>query len=294
MQNPFLQMNDTIRAALWMGGAIVSFSTMAVAGRAVSLDHDTFELMLYRSLIGIVLVVAFGRAAGTLGEISTKKLGLHLVRNLSHFTGQNLWFYALTLIPLAQLFALEFTSPIWVMFLAAMFLGERITRVRFATAGLGFVGVYIVARPQIGHIDMGIILAALAAIGFAGSAIATKILSKDQSITCILFWLTFMQAVFGLVTAGADLSIRLPSVSSSPWIAVVAVCGLGAHFCLTKALTIAPASVVMPVDFLRLPIIAIIGVVLYSEPLDVWVIAGGALIFLANFINIRSETRAKP
>ena len=221
-------------------------------------------------------------------------MGLHFVRNLCHFTGQNLWFYALTLIPLAQLFALEFTSPIWVMFLAAIFLGERITGLRMATASLGFVGVLLVARPDIGGVDPGIIFAALAAIGFAGSAIATKALTRTASITCILFWLTLMQAVFGAVTAGADLQIRMPTAQSLPWITVIACCGLGAHFCLTKALSIAPASVVMPFDFLRLPVIVVVGMALYGEPLELWVFAGGALILLANWINVRSQSPRAP
>ena len=278
-----------LRAALWMSGAIVSFSAMAVAGRAVSLDHDTFELMLFRSVIGIGLVVLIGSASGTLHQISTDRLGLHAVRNLCHFAGQNLWFYALTLIPLAQLFALEFTSPIWVMILAAVFLGEKVTRVRAGTAVLGFIGVILVARPNIGGIEPGVVIAALAAIGFAGSAIATKMLTRTAGITCILFWLTVMQAGFGLITAGIDGDIALPTQRSLPWITVIAFCGLGAHFCLTKALTLAPASVVMPVDFLRLPVIALIGMLLYGEPIEIWVFAGGALIFLANFINIRAE-----
>lgn len=283
--------NQVFSAALWMSGAIVSFSAMAVAGRAVRIDHDTFELMLYRSLIGLVIVVAFAARSGTLGQIRSDRLGLHALRNLCHFAGQNLWFYALTIIPLAQLFALEFTSPIWVMFLAAVFLNERITRARLATAMLGFVGVLFVARPNISGIEPGVLIAALAAIGFAGSAITTKQLTKTDSITCILFWLTAMQAVFGLLTAAADLSVTLPSLRATPWIGLVAICGLGAHFCLTKALSIAPASVVMPIDFLRLPLIAVVGMLFYGEALEIWVFVGGGLIFLANFVNIKIESR---
>ncbi|MEO0677465.1 MAG: DMT family transporter [Pseudomonadota bacterium] len=284
-------MSDTVRGALWMIGAIVSFTAMAIAGRAVSFELDTFEIMTFRSVVGIVIVVIVARMAGTLGEVTTRSLGLHAARNLAHFFGQNCWFYALTLIPLAQLFALEFTSPIWVLLLAPVFLGEKLTWIKVGFAALGFLGVLIVARPDFAAIEPGIIIGAAAAIGFAGSAIFTKLLTRTETITCILFYLTVMQAAFGIVCAGIDGDIALPSRGSVPWLIVISVAGLVAHFCLTKALTLAPASVVMPVDFVRLPVIALIGMLLYAEPLDGLVFLGAALIFAANYLNILREAR---
>lgn len=274
-----------------MTGAIAAFTSMAVAGRAVALEHDTFETMLFRSLVGIIVVVVIAKLAGTLGQITRRRMGLHVMRNISHFTGQNLWFYAITVIPLAQVFALEFTSPLWVMALAAIFLGERLTRPRLIAAGLGFVGVLIVARPDTSTLDPNVLIAAAAAIGFAGSAIFTKMLTRTETVTCILFWLTVMQAVFGLITAGYDGDIALPTMQSAPWLFLIALAGLTAHFCLTQALILAPASIVMPIDFLRLPIIAVIGMVFYNEGLDMLVLLGGALILAGNLYMVRSESR---
>ena len=108
-------MSNTLRACLWMIGAIVSFTSMAIAGRQVSFALDTFEIMLYRSLMGIVIVCTVAGLSGTWRQINRQQLGLHAIRNAAHFTGQNLWFFAITAIPLAQVFALEFTSPIWVL-----------------------------------------------------------------------------------------------------------------------------------------------------------------------------------
>ncbi|MEM8538385.1 MAG: EamA family transporter, partial [Pseudomonadota bacterium] len=102
-------MHTTLQAAVWMTGAIISFTLMAIAGRAVSIELNTFEIMLYRSLTGIVIVVGITWFVGTLHQVSRDNLGLHALRNVFHFTGQNLWFYAITVIPLAQVFALEFT-----------------------------------------------------------------------------------------------------------------------------------------------------------------------------------------
>ncbi|MGY9049509.1 DMT transporter permease [Puniceibacterium antarcticum] len=287
-------MSDTLRAGLWMIGAIISFTSMAVAGRAVSLDLDTFEIMMYRSMIGLVLVLVIASMARTLRQITTRSLGWHLIRNISHFTGQNLWFYAIASIPLAQVFALEFTSPLWVIVLSPLVLGERLTRTRAIAALFGFIGILIVTRPSPETMNFGLLTAALAAIGFAGSAVFTRRLTRTETITCILFYLTVMQAVFGLICAGFDGDIAWPSAASWPWILVIGCAGLMAHFCLTTALSIAPATVVMPIDFARLPVIAVLGMLVYSEPLDPFVILGAAIIFVANYYNIWHETRPHP
>lgn len=279
------------KAALWMLGAIASFSTMAVAGRKVGAELDTFELMTYRSFISIALVLLIGGLAGTLSQINTRDMKLHAARNLSHFAGQNMWFAAITMIPLAQVVALEFTSPIWIAVLAPVFLAERLTQLRILVALMGFVGVLIVARPDFSNPELGTILAAGSAIGFAGSAIFTKILTRSHSTTCILFWLATMQAVFGLVCAGWNGDIAWPSAAVWPWVVLVSFTGLGAHYCLTTALGLAPAVTVMPLDFARLPVVAILGMALFDEPLQLWVFVGAAIIFGANYLNIAAEAR---
>lgn len=283
-----------LRAALWMAGAISSFSLMAVAGRAVSLEHDTFEILLYRSIVSFVIVLAVGGAAGALGQITTRNMKWHLARNLSHFTGQNLWFYALALLPLAQVIAVEFTSPIWVALLAPLVLGERLTPVRALAAVIGFIGVLIVVRPQVGGLSAPMLAVAISAIGFAGSALFTRRLTRTETITCIMFWLTLMQAVMGLVCAGIDGHITLPSAQAMPWLALIGLTGLAAHFCLSSALAIAPAALVMPMDFMRLPVMAVIGVLLYSEPVDAMVVLGALVIFAANWLNLRPQAPRLP
>lgn len=282
-----------LRAGLWMLGAVVSFSSMAVAGRAVSFELDTFEIMMYRSIVGFVLVICVARLTGHARSITTRSPGLHLIRNLSHFTGQNLWFYAITMIPLAQVFALEFTSPLWVLVLSPLILGERMTRVRALAAVIGFTGILIVARPSPETINAGTLAAAAAAIGFAGSILATKRLTRTETLTCILFWMTLTQIVFGLICAGVDGDIALPSPASAPWLIVIGCAGLMAHVSLTTALSIAPATVITPVDFLRLPLIAVIGLMVYGEAIDAFTLIGAAVIFGANYLNLWHETRKR-
>jgi drug/metabolite transporter (DMT)-like permease len=284
--------NQPLRAAVWMLGAIVAFSAMAVAGRAASFELDTFEMMTYRSMIGLVVVLVVARLAGTLHQVTLRHQRIHWLRNLAHFTGQNLWFYAITVAPLALVFALEFTSPLWTMLLAALFLGERLTWWKVAAGLLGFVGILTVVQPGAQPVSIGMIAAAVAAIFFATTAIFTKRLTRTETITCILFWLTAMQLVIGLVACLWDGDMALPSTAMLPWLLVIGLGGLTAHFCLTNALSIAPASIVMPMDFARLPAIAVVGVVLYAEPLEWGVILGAALIFAANYLNILTSQRA--
>ena len=282
-------------AAVWMSGAIVSFSTMAIAGRAVLGVLDTFELMMYRSFIGVAVILVVGGWTGRLSEVRFDRLGLHFLRNLCRFAGQNLWFYALGLISLAQLFALEFTSPIWLMVFASLFLGERLTGIRLTALALGFLGALIVARPGTGGDPLGLLIAAMSAVGFAGSIVITKALTRTETIVGILFWLTLMQAGMGLIATGWDGDIAWPPLNLWPWVVLVGCAGLVAHTCLTNALMLAPATVVTPIDFLRLPAIAVVGWAFYAEALDIWVFVGAGLIFAGNYLNIWTEARrARP
>lgn len=283
--------SQVFKAALWMTGAIASFSSMAVAGRELSLYHDTFEIMMYRSFVGALVVSLVLSATGKWHQVSTDRLGLHVVRNVVHFAGQNLWFYAVAVIPLAQVFALEFTNPIWVILLSPLFLKERLTALRIMAALIGFLGILIVTRPGAVPLNLGVTTAAASAIFFALTTITTKQLTRTASIGCIVFWLTVMQAVLGVAAAGIDGQIALPSTQTSPYLLLVGLAGLLAHYCITNALAIAPATVVVPFDFARLPTIAVVGMLLYGEPIDNWTLLGAVVIFAGIFLNVWSENR---
>lgn len=286
------QAGDTLKAAVWMIGAILGLTSMAVSGRAAAAELDTFEIMLYRSVLGFAAVLVLAGTFGTLRQVTTRNLHLQVARNISHFAGQNLWFYAITVAPLAQVFALEFTMPVWVILLAVLLLGERLTMVRIVSALIGFAGILVITRPWAAGLGPGVIPGALCAIGFAGAAVFTKLLTRTETVTCILFWLTAFQSVFGLIMSGWDGDIALPSAGMVPWVIVIAVAGLVGHYCMTQALRLAPATVVVPIDFTRLPLAAVIGMAVYAEPLEWAVLLGALLIFGGNYLNIWSEQRA--
>ncbi len=278
-------------AAFWMGGAIASFVLMAVAGRYVQTEMNSFELMAWRSAIGFVIVSAVLAFKG-FGQVRTEVPLLHVKRNVLHFTGQNLWFYGLTVLPLAQLVALEFTNPIWVAILAPFFLGERFTALKAGVALLGFAGVLIVAQPGRSAIEIGHWAALGSAVGFAFNTIYTRRLMAHDSVLCVLFWMTASQTVMG-AALGAPGGIPVPSLAILPWVIAVGFTGLSAHFCLTSALANAPATLVAPMEFLRLPIITMVGVLLYREPFFISVVLGGAVIFAANLLNIFGSRRSR-
>ncbi|WP_065329360.1 DMT family transporter [Tritonibacter mobilis] len=283
------QDNTLLRAAIWMIGAILSFSAMAIAGREASLSLDTFEIMMYRSFVGVIVVAVAITVLRRWHMVSTKRLAQHGLRNMAHFTGQNLWFYAVSVIPLAQVFALEFTSPIWVILLAPLLLGEKLTRMRGIAVTLGFIGILIVARPSPATFNIGLACAAGSAIFFALTNIATKRLTRNESIWSIMFWLTTMQLIMGIIFAGWDFDITLPDAQSLPFILIIGCAGLSAHFCITNALSLAPAALVVPIDFARLPFIALLGWLIYGESVEIWLFVGAALILAGNFINIVSS-----
>lgn len=279
-------------AALWMVGAIASFSLLAIAGREVSGDLDTFEIMFFRSGMGFAIVATALAALDRLAEARPREFPLHIARNLIHFAGQNLWFYALTMLPLAQVFALEFTSPLWVILLAPLFIGERLTARGLLAGLIGFAGILLVARPEFGSLHPGLIAGATCAVCFAVTSMLTKRLTRTQPVTTILFWLNAMQFAFAAVIVAWDGEVPVPTLPQVPWLLLIGVTGLAAHWCLTSALDCAPASVVMPLDFARLPVIAVVGWAFYDEALDPLVFVGAALILGGNLLTLRRNDRS--
>ena len=285
------QFSQLTQSIFWMLGAMISFTLMAASGRELFSSLDTFEIMLYRSLVGILLVLAFGKYFKTLNQIRVENLSLHFIRNISHFGGQNFWFYAIALIPFSQLFAFEFSTPLFIVFLAPIFLGELLTKEKLIAAATGFLGIMLVARPDLNTISWALIAAFLLPICFAATAIATKLLTRKFSLTCILFWLVIMQTLFSLICVGYDFDIKIPTKSDLPFLLVVSITGLTAHLCMTKAFSLAPVSVVMPIDFVRLPLISMVGFLFYNEVLTWYIVLGSVLVFIGNYINIKAEER---
>lgn len=277
------------RAAAWMVGALVSFLAMAIAGRELSkLGLSTFQILFFRSVIGLLVIGALVLHTGA-ALLRTQRFGEHVWRNLAHFGGQFGWFFALAAMPLAEVFAIEFTIPIWTALLAALFLGERLTPPRIVALALGLAGVLLVLRPGAALLQPAALAALGGAMAYATSYLFTKRLAGTEAPLAVLFYMTVVQLPLGLV--GALPQWRALDWAQAPWLLVVGVTALTAHYCLTRALRLAEMSVVLPIDFLRLPLVAVVGYLLYGETVGLMALAGALLIVAANVINLRA---AKP
>jgi drug/metabolite transporter (DMT)-like permease len=277
------------KAALWMVGWLALMLVTAVAGRETTYDLNVFQVMELRSVIGFFMLLPLVWMAGGFAAMKTARPLGHIARNAAHYTGQLAWLYALTLISLAEVVSIEFTTPFWTAILAVVYLGEKLNGAKIAAVLLGVVGVAIIVRPGAGFAETGHLVMLAGAVGFAVSIVLVKSLTRTESVVRIIFWMVVVQSAIGAIPA--IYVWRNPPPEVWPWIVVIAFSGTFSHFCMARALAHADAMVVVPMDFLRVPLTALIGWLLYSEQIDIFTAAGAALILLGNLLNIQ---RSKP
>jgi drug/metabolite transporter (DMT)-like permease len=275
----------TLKAAAWMFAALILMTLMAVSGRAVAREVDVLQAIEMRSLIALFFVLPLVYLQGGVRTLKTNVLSLHIGRNFAHYAGQYAWLTGLTLLPLAQVISIEFTAPIWAALLAAVLLNERLSWRKMASIIFGLLGVCLIVKPGTAPLEPGHVIVLGAALGYAISFITTKALTRTESATTILFWMIVVQAVIGLVPA---VTVWVwPPITIMPWVIVLAFSGAYAHYCMARALALAEATVVMPMDYLRVPLSALVGYLLYSEGIDIYTGAGASLILLGNLFNLR-------
>lgn len=275
------------KAAFWMALSITSFLAMSVAGRATTAELNVFQVLELRSVIGFFILLPLVMMSGGFAAMRTERPLAHTARNVIHYTGQAAWLYALTLIPLAVLISIEFTTPIWTAILAVSFLGEKLSRPRLAAIVLGLIGVVVIVRPGVGAMDPGHLVVLGAAVCFGISLVLVKSLTRTDSVVRIIFWMLVIQSAVGLVPALYEWSN--PSLALWPWIFVIAFTGMSSHFCLARALVYADATIISPMDFLRVPLSALVGWLLYSEQIDIFTAGGALLILMGNLLNLQRK-----
>jgi drug/metabolite transporter (DMT)-like permease len=280
---------DLLRVILWMTGALVSFSTMAVSIRGLATTLHIFEILAIRNASGLIILLAIGLAKpDLLFAVTLRRAGLQLSRNVIHFGAQYLWALSVTLLPLATVFALEFTMPAYAAILAVVFLRERMTAGRIGVVVLGFLGVLVILRPGIASFNPAALLVLTAALGFAVSLIQTKALTTSETTYAIVLWMNAVQLPLALIGSEPRNFLNLGVGQALPLLGI-AVSGLASHFCLAQAFRFGDATVVVPLDFMRIPLIAFVGWWLFGEALDAWVFAGAGLIVLGISWNLRAE-----
>jgi len=276
-------------AALWMAGWLALMLIVAVAGREGMRELNVFQLMEMRSILGLLMLYPLIRINGGFSLVKTARVHVHIARNLLHYASQLGWFFALTLIPMGQVVAIEFTMPIWTAILAAFFLGERMTGWKIVAIALGLVGVIVIVRPATGEINPGQLIALAAAVGFGISIAVVKSLTRTEQTLAIIFWMLVVQTAAGFFPA---LYVwTWPPAHIWGWVVVIAFCGTFSHYCMARAMLHADATVVIPMDFLRVPLTATVGWLIYSERLDLFTVLGAALILTGNLLNLKPNSQ---
>jgi drug/metabolite transporter (DMT)-like permease len=289
-------MSDGLALVLWMAGALISFSATAIAVREFSGAISLFDALAARSGTGIAFALAIAASRGALRALAPRRVGLHLLRNVVHFLSIFAWSLGLTLLPLGTVFALEFTAPAWVTLFAALVLHERLTVPRLGAVVLGIVGVAVILRPGAAILDPAALIVLGAAVGFAIVTIATKMLTRTEPTIAILFWLSAIQLPLNLI-AGALVPLapatRPFGLHEAAALGALCIGGFTSHWCLTNAYHRGDAVVVMPLDCLRIPLIAVLGWQIYGERLDPYVFLGAAFIVGGIFWSLFAEARRK-
>jgi len=280
----------SLSAMVWMSGALFSFCFMAVAARELSHGINTLEILFGRSVVGLVGSVLLIVSSRQWDLFKTEKLKFHFARNIFHYFGQYGWFLGVSMLPLSQVFAIEFTSPLWTTILAALFLAEALSLRRVFAVALGFTGVYVIVSPEQGMINIGALYVLVAAVCFSCGNIFTKRLVKTDNPLTILFFMSLIQAPMGLALAYS--SLTLPQGLQWFWLFVVGLSSMTSHFCMARAMQKTDISVVVTLDFLRLPLITVIGVLIYAEPFHILMVLGSFMVLCANLINVYQPKQA--
>lgn len=270
-----LKSSKTQQGILWM--VLTSFLFVGMTGivRHLGSDMPAIEAAFIRYLLGTIIIMPIVIRHWS-GFPKPKVAKLYIFRSIVHSIGVMLWFYAMARIPIAEVTAIGYISPIFVTIGAAMFLGERLHFRRIAGVVLGFSGALIILRPGFQEINLGQMAQLCATPLFAVSFIIAKKLTGTESSSVIVGMLSLGCTIFLL--PGAIWQWRQPTGEELSWLALAALIATMGHYTLTKAFQAAPITVTQPLGFLQLVWAAILGMVVFNEALDPFVFVGGAVI----------------
>ncbi|PHS04070.1 MAG: EamA family transporter [Kordia sp.] len=270
-----------MNSKLWMLLSVLTFCIVAIGVKQINTDVSPFQIIFFRALIGSITLLILLPKKTIIGSLSNIKQ--HLFRNLFHLIAQYGWVLGIVYLSLAEVTAIEFTTPIWILILASLFIKEKITTKKVISIVLGFIGVLIIMKPGIELINYNSIIVLLSAICFAIAHTATKKIVKTNSASDVVIIMCLTQLPISFACTYANWN--WPNYSDYFWLILIGLSGIGAHFSLAKALKKEDISSLISLDYLRLPILILAGILFYNEAFDTTIIIGGTLIFIGNYIN---------
>ncbi|TNE39636.1 MAG: DMT family transporter [Alphaproteobacteria bacterium] len=270
-----LKGSKTLQGICWMVLSSLLFVGMTCIirhlGSALPAPEAAFIRYFLGTLVILPMVVKSWR-----GMPDARALKLFTVRGLVHGVGVMLWFYAMARIPIAEVTAIGYVAPIFVTIGAALFLGEKLHVRRIGGVVCGLFGALIILRPGFQDISLGQLAQLCATPLFAVSFLIAKKLTETQNSSLIV----------GMLSLGCTIALfpvalyqwRPPTTYEVSWLAVAAVVATSGHYSITRAFQAAPITVTQPLGFLQLVWATILGVILFDEGLDPFVLIGGAVI----------------
>ena len=273
-------------SAFWAILAAVSFAVMMTSVRHMDGKFDAFEIVFFRALIGVFIVIPLVTKSG-LQALRTERMPMHIVRTLFALFAMATLYYSLADIPVAQAIALTFLIPLFTTVAAGTVLGERVGIHRWSATLVGFAGAMVIIRPGFAEVSGPVLLVVLSSALYAGAWSSVKILTRTDSAAVTVFWMNVLMVP---LTALPLFWVWVtPSAEDILPLLIMALSGWSAHFCQARAFESSDASAVMPFDFLRLPLGALFGYLLFAEFIDAWTWTGAVIIFLAGYYITRRE-----
>ena len=275
-----------VRAALWITLAGVLFTVTITSVRKVTPDLHVFEAVMFRSLFGIVFMVPWLIRRG-ISQMRTHRIGLFAIRGSLAFFVTTLYFWAATMMPLADLVSITFTRPIFGTIAAIIFLHEVARARRWSAIAAGFIGMLIIIRPGFATLNVGMLLVLGGVCFQTCNTIIVKTLTRtEQSDTIALYHTLF---ILPLSIVPAIIFWKTLTLVQLGWLMAVGGCGMMSQRAMTRALAAADASFVLALSYLRLPIAALIGFLVFGEVPVIWVWIGGTVIAASSAYIARRE-----
>lgn len=236
------------------------------------------EAAFLRYLLGLVFLIPMIRPM-LAAHVTRRQLRLFGLRGLFHTGGVTLWFFAMTQITIAEVTALNYMSPVYVTIGAVLFLGERVALRRILAVVAALCGALLILRPGFRELDAGHLAMLLTAVAFAGSYLIAKMMADEVNPAVVVGFLS-VTVTIGLAPLAWAVWVP-PSTADLGLLFVVAIFATAGHYTMTLAFAAAPVTVTQPVTFLQLVWASLLGLLVFSEPLDGWVVAGGGIILAA-------------
>lgn len=278
-----------LRGAVYVTLGALLLVCMAVFVKMLGKRLDSFQILFFRSFVGLLFILPLAFRYG-LDICRTKMPFKHMTRGGVGILGNFCFFYSITHLLLADAMALQFSRPLFMIVLAAMFLGEKAVWTRGIATIIGFVGVVVITRPFGTGFEPAAIIGAMGALFGALVVVAIKQLSKTERTTVIMFYYAFWGAVFSLPVA---LYVwKTPTWPELGLLCVVGFLGIVGQSCITRGVSIAETTVVLPFDYLRIVYAGAFGILLFNEIPDVWSIAGTIVIVASTYYILRGEARS--